>query len=154
MKLCIFMTILLANDILEMRLAGGVRKWVQIACVPVFDSVSVVVGATGCATDMDAQKSVKHEAIVKRTAALEQFHLSELRLQNLVEDAPLRILIFDRDMRLSFANKTWFKMTSHSAVPAADMDIRSIMFHENPHNSMNFCMTSHLLESLQPFTSD
>ena len=116
---------------IRFRLAGGMRKWVQIACVPVFDSQSVVIGVTGCATDIDVQKKVEHEAIFRRTAALEQLHLSELRLRNLVENAPLGILIFDQDMRPSFANKTWFKMTSHSTVPAADIDVRSVIFHED-----------------------
>ncbi|EDU48892.1 two-component system protein A [Pyrenophora tritici-repentis Pt-1C-BFP] len=113
---------------LRFRPEGKESRWVQVACVPVFDNSSRVVSITGCATDIDAQKQVEHEAIVKRAVALKQLHLSEARLLNLIENAPLGILIFDKARRPSFVNKTWFQMTGHPSVPVKNVDIRSIIF--------------------------
>ncbi|CAE7020595.1 hypothetical protein P3342_004462 [Pyrenophora teres f. teres] len=116
---------------LRFRPEGKESRWVQVACVPVFDNSSRVVSITGCATDIDAQKQVEHEAIVKRAVALKQLHLSEARLLNLIENAPLGILIFDKARRPSFVNKTWFQMTGHASVPVKNVDIRSIIFPED-----------------------
>jgi PAS domain-containing protein len=116
---------------IRFRPAGGAGKWVQIACVPIFDSSAGVIGVMGCATEIDAHNNIEHEAVTNRAAALEQLHLSESRLRNLVENALLGILIFDEDRRPSFANKTWFRMTEHPLVPAAHIDIRSVIFHED-----------------------
>ncbi|RMZ71359.1 sensory transduction histidine kinase [Pyrenophora seminiperda CCB06] len=110
---------------------GKERKWVQVTCVPVLDHSHQVVSITGCATDIDAQKQVEHEAIVKRAVALKQLHLSEARLLNLIENAPLGILIFDKAKGPSFVNKTWFQMTGHASVPVKNVDIRSIIFPED-----------------------
>ncbi|RAR01679.1 histidine kinase hhk19p [Stemphylium lycopersici] len=115
----------------KFRPRGQEKKWVQVACVPVFDNSLNVISITGCVTDIDAQKKVEHEAIVNRAVALEQLHLSESRLLNLIENAPLGILIFDQNRQPSFVNKTWFQMTGHPPVPVPDVEVRSIIFPED-----------------------
>ncbi|KAF9693442.1 hypothetical protein EKO04_008877 [Ascochyta lentis] len=107
------------------------HHWVQIACVPIFDNSATVIGVSGYAINIDAQKEIEQEEINKRTMALQQLHLTEARLLNFIENAPLGILIMEQDGRPSFVNNTWFQLTGHMAMPTHDVDIRSVVFPED-----------------------
>lgn len=107
------------------------RQWVQIACVPVVDSALGVVSITGCVTAVDVQRKIEHETAMIHTEASERVALSESRLLNFVENAPVGILMFDQNRTPSFVNKAWFHMTGHSPVLAQSVKVNSIIYPED-----------------------
>ncbi|KAH0345037.1 putative histidine kinase HHK19p, partial [Aureobasidium melanogenum] len=101
-------------------------QWVQAACTPVFDDTGNIISISGCTTDISAQKLAQENAS-KKAEALEQVRLSEARLLQLTDNAPIGIMIRTSDAPL-YANNSWFDMTGHHRTASSDVDLLSVFY--------------------------
>ncbi|KAH0362602.1 putative histidine kinase HHK19p, partial [Aureobasidium melanogenum] len=102
-------------------------QWVQAACTPVFDDSGNIVSISGCTTNIMAQKLAQEHAS-KKAEALEQMRLSEARLLQFTENAPIGIVIRGSSNAPLYTNKSWFDITGHCNIPASDVDILSVFY--------------------------
>ncbi|KAG9690801.1 putative histidine kinase HHK19p, partial [Aureobasidium melanogenum] len=104
-------------------------QWVQAACTPVFDDSGNIISISGCTTNIMAQKLAQEHAS-KKAEALEQMRLSESRLLQFTDNAPIGIMIRTSDAPL-YANNSWFEMTGHCKTASSDVDLLSVFYPED-----------------------
>lgn len=113
----------------EMRWKNGSPngQWVQAACAPVFDNTGNFVSISGCTTDISAQKLAQENAL-KKAEALEQVRVSQARLLQFTDNAPIGIVIQGPSGDALYINHSWFNITGHSQEPSSGVDVPSICY--------------------------
>ncbi|KAH0175340.1 putative histidine kinase HHK19p, partial [Aureobasidium melanogenum] len=113
----------------DMRWKNGTPtgQWVQAACTPVFDDAGNIVSVSGCTTDISAQKLAQENAL-RRAEALEQVRLSQARLLQFTDNAPIGIVIRGSSDTPMYTNNSWFDITGHQKIAASDVDILSVCY--------------------------
>lgn len=97
-------------------------QWVQAACTPVFDDNGNIISISGCTTDISAQKLAEENAS-KKAEALEQVRLSQARLLQFTDNAPIGIVIRGSSDEPLYINNSWFDITGHPRVSSPDLDV-------------------------------
>ncbi|KAH0044499.1 putative histidine kinase HHK19p, partial [Aureobasidium melanogenum] len=113
----------------DMRWKNGTPtgQWVQAACTPVFDDAGNIISVSGCTTNISAQKLAQENAF-KRAEALEQVRLSQARLLQFTDNAPIGIVIRGSSDTPMYTNNSWFDITGHQKIAASDVDILSVCY--------------------------
>jgi signal transduction histidine kinase len=102
-------------------------QWVQAACTPIFDDAGNIVSISGCTTDISDQKRAQEDAL-KKAEALEQVRISQARLLQFTDNAPIGIVILGSDGRPLYINRSWFSITDHPETLAPEVDIMSVCY--------------------------
>ncbi|KAH0391852.1 putative histidine kinase HHK19p, partial [Aureobasidium melanogenum] len=102
-------------------------QWVQAACTPVFDDAGNIISVSGCTTNISAQKLAQENAF-KRAEALEQVRLSQARLLQFTDNAPIGIVIRGSCDTPMYTNNSWFDITGLPKTAASDVDILSVCY--------------------------
>lgn len=102
-------------------------QWVQAACTPIFDDAGNIVSISGCTTDISGQKRAQEDAL-KKAEALEQVRISQARLLQFTDNAPIGIVILGTDGRPLYINRSWFSITDHPETPASEVDLMSVCY--------------------------
>lgn len=97
-------------------------QWVQAACTPVFDDTGNIISIAGCTTDISAQKLAEENAS-KKAEALEQVRLSQARLLQFTDNAPIGIVIRGSSDEPLYINNSWYDITGHPRVSSPDLDV-------------------------------
>ncbi|KAG9606188.1 putative histidine kinase HHK19p, partial [Aureobasidium melanogenum] len=113
----------------DMRWKNGTPtgQWVQAACTPVFDDTGNIISISGCTTNISAQKLAQENAS-KKAEALEQVRLSQARLLQFTDNAPIGIVIRGSSDAPMYTNNSWFDITGHRKTEASDVDILSVCY--------------------------
>ncbi|KAI4738620.1 hypothetical protein E4T50_10910 [Aureobasidium sp. EXF-12298] len=102
-------------------------QWVQAACTPIFDDAGNIVSISGCTTDISGQKRAQEDAL-KKAEALEQVRISQARLLQFTDNAPIGIVILGSDGKPLYINRSWFSITDHPETLAPEVDIMSVCY--------------------------
>jgi PAS domain-containing protein len=102
-------------------------QWVQAACTPIFDDTGNIVSISGCTTDISAQKRAQEDAL-KRAEVLEQVRVSQARLLQFTDNAPIGIVILERSGKPLYINRSWFSITDHPETLPSEVDIMSVCY--------------------------
>ncbi|KAH0046441.1 putative histidine kinase HHK19p, partial [Aureobasidium melanogenum] len=86
-----------------------------------------VSGVSGCTTNISAQKLAQENAS-KKAEALEQVRLSQARLLQFTDNAPIGIVIRGSSDAPMYTNNSWFDITGHRKTEASDVDILSVCY--------------------------
>jgi signal transduction histidine kinase len=100
---------------------------VQAACTPIFDDAGNIVSISGCTTDISGQKRAQEDAL-KKAEALEQVRISQARLLQFTDNAPIGIVILGSDGKPLYINRSWFSITDHPETLAHEVDIMSVCY--------------------------
>ena len=94
--------------------------WTWVACIPVrSDHSEVVTGIFGCSIDISAQKDATSTAL-RRVEA-------ERRLASFTELSPLGFYQLDANLKMTYCNDQWFKITEHPKRPLDQIDWRLVV---------------------------
>jgi signal transduction histidine kinase len=102
-------------------------QWVQAACTPIFDDAGNITSISGCTTDISAQKRAQEDAL-KKAEALEQVRISQARLLQFTDNAPIGIVILEASGQTSYINRSWYNITDHPEILPSKVDIMSVCF--------------------------
>ncbi|CAD0108408.1 unnamed protein product [Aureobasidium uvarum] len=102
-------------------------QWVLAACTPVFDEEGNIVSISGCTTDLSKQKLAQENAL-KRAEALEQVRISQARLLQFTNIAPIGIMIRGYPNDDLYFNNCWYEMTGHPRRAFSDVDPASVYY--------------------------
>jgi len=105
-------------------------QWVQAACTPIFDDAGNIASISGCTTDISGQKRAQEDAL-KKAEALEQVRISQARLLQFTDNAPIGIVILGSDGHPTYINRSWFNITGHPETLAAEVDLESVCYPED-----------------------
>jgi PAS domain-containing protein len=113
----------------EMRWKNGTPtgQWVLAAVTPVFDDAGNLISVSGCTTDIAAQKLAQEDAL-QRAEALEQVRISQARLLQFTDNAPIGIVILEPSGKPLYINRSWFSITDHPETLASEVDIMSVCY--------------------------
>ncbi|KAI4858322.1 hypothetical protein E4T45_00164 [Aureobasidium sp. EXF-8846] len=104
-----------------------IGQWVQAACTPIFDDAGNVISISGCTTDISAQKRAQEDAL-KKAEALEQVRVSQARLLQFTDNAPIGIVILEVSGRPSYINRSWYNIKDHPEIPPSEVDVMSVYY--------------------------
>jgi signal transduction histidine kinase/FixJ family two-component response regulator len=102
-------------------------QWVLAAVTPVFDDAGNLISVSGCTTDIAAQKRAQEDAL-QRAEALEQVRISQARLLQFTDNAPIGIVILEPSGKPLYINRSWFSITDHPETLASEVDIMSVCY--------------------------